>query len=202
MRINIESIGSIGNAYALEEFDGARACRSPVHPFMQLNRFDHLLPHRHHRVEAGHRFLKDHRNLVAPKTANLGNRKPSNVAPRHQDLAVLDLPRFGDQPQDRKRGHRFAATRLPHQGEHFTRVDRKAHVVDDGDLAQSARKARGQVVDFEEWTHDRSLKVRGSSTSRTASPTMLTARIKTKSADPAAVMFHHTTGSRDSSLRA
>ncbi len=45
-------------------------------------------------------------------------------------------------------------------------------------------------------------RVRGSSTSRTASPSMFTARIRPKSAADAAARFHAMTGSRASSSRA
>jgi hypothetical protein len=45
-------------------------------------------------------------------------------------------------------------------------------------------------------------RVRGSSTSRTASPSTLTARIKPKSAPDAAARFHAMIGSRASSSRA
>src|SRR5258708_7941127 len=45
-------------------------------------------------------------------------------------------------------------------------------------------------------------RVRGSSTSRTASPSMFTARIRAKSAVDAAPRFHAITGSRASSSRA
>src|SRR5260370_27710120 len=100
---------------------------------MQPERLADLLADRVDRVEAGHRLLKDHADLVAadaPHRLLVECHKVARhtIAPMEQDLAAGDVAgRGGDQPHDRERGYRLAASRLPNDCEPLARIDMDAH---------------------------------------------------------------------------
>ena len=72
--------------------------------------FGDLLADGQHRVERGQRLLEDHGDLLAAKVLDLALR-PWRGSPRHRcgSSPRATLRRFGQQPQQRQRGHRLAA---------------------------------------------------------------------------------------------
>src|SRR5438477_13080333 len=59
---------------------------------MLLDGFGNLPPDRQHRVQRGHRLLKDHADVAAPHLADLLLGQPQQVAPCKDDLTLGDPP--------------------------------------------------------------------------------------------------------------
>ncbi len=93
---------------------------------MQPQRLADLVADRQHRIERGHRLLKDHRNIVAADIAHFVFVELRQILPVQCDRAADDLSgRIGDQPHDRQSGHRLAATRLADHRQGFAPAQRE-----------------------------------------------------------------------------
>ena len=72
-----------------------------------------MVPDREGRVEAGHRLLKDHGDVMAAQLAHFFVRERGEIASAEADRAGNDAPGLRrDQPQDRQCRYRLAAPRL------------------------------------------------------------------------------------------
>ncbi|MNI33881.1 hypothetical protein D3C73_878490 [compost metagenome] len=65
MRIATKDVFGLGNAHQIEHTQRFTFGAAVIHPLVQTQRFGDLLPHRKHRVERGHRLLKNHRHIGA-----------------------------------------------------------------------------------------------------------------------------------------
>ena len=74
VRIRIDALLGIGEAYELEHLDGARSRFARVGAPVDANRFRDLVAHGPDGVEARHRLLEDHRDLVAADRFQLPQR--------------------------------------------------------------------------------------------------------------------------------
>ena len=97
----------LGDAHAFEELDGAFQCLAAVEAPMADERLCDLVPHSHDGVERRHRFLEDHRDVVAPDAAQ----RP--LGERSQLLAVehdpsLQLEAVSEQAEDGEGGEALA----------------------------------------------------------------------------------------------
>jgi len=72
----------------------------PGYLLMLLNRFQNLIPNGKHRIETGHRFLEDHRNLIAANLSFFYLRQPGDFP-----AVIMDLT-----PGDKSRGLRHELT--------------------------------------------------------------------------------------------
>ena len=139
---------------------------------MGLDRLDHLLADRQDRVEAGHRVLEDHRDLLAPQLPHVALRQGHEIQPVERDGAALDVPRgLWQQPHERQIGHALAAARLADETERLAGLEVERHPVDGEDRAFMGPEADDQVPDLEK--RHRQRRSRGSSDSRSPSPTRL-----------------------------
>jgi hypothetical protein len=66
VRIRLEPLNRIGNAYLLEQLERPFPGLSPGHLEVGQNALDDLIPHREHGIQAGHGILKDHADSPAP----------------------------------------------------------------------------------------------------------------------------------------
>src|SRR5206468_8052623 len=92
---------------------------------------DQLVADGEHRIERGLRVLEDHRDASAPNRPHLALGLLEEIVALEQDPAPDDprrRPRH--QSQQRERGHRLAAARLPDDAERLTLSEGKAHAVD------------------------------------------------------------------------
>src|SRR5581483_11898916 len=94
-----------------------------------------------------HRVLEHHRELVA---ALLPERAPGQAEQvgAAEDGAAPDGRALWEQPEQRERRDRLAATALARDAEDFALVDREADAVDDGDRPVRARQADAKVLDL------------------------------------------------------
>ena len=100
------------------------------------------------RVEGRHRFLEHHSHAGGPHL-------PQSLLAGSQDVFAVDQnraaaggePPFGQQPHDRKGGHRFAGARFADNAECFAGIYVKADVLGDILGCRNAHHAHSQVVD-------------------------------------------------------
>ncbi len=99
-----------------ERGDGMVARLGQRQAAMQLEHLRHLVQHRLHRVERGHRLLEDEADFRAAQAAQPGLRCGGEVLALEQD-APLARRSLRQQPGNGKRGERFAGAGLTHQGQ-------------------------------------------------------------------------------------
>src|SRR5881409_3788064 len=151
---------------------------------------------REHRIERRHRLLEDHRDLVATDGAQVTGLEGEQVAPFELDEAAgADVTgRLGDEAENGERRDGLAAPRLAHDTERLTRL----HL--EGDAVHRARRAAallGDEVGLEVTHAEQGLchaaSLRGSSASRSASPTAFSAMTTSEIATPGKVDDHQAT---------
>ena len=77
-----------------------------------------------HRVQRGHRLLKDHRDAIASNLSHPCIVQCGEILPLEANVtSFLDPPRGLNQSQDRQRSDRLAASRLADDAEGFARQD-------------------------------------------------------------------------------
>jgi hypothetical protein len=117
---------------------------------VHVDRLRHLEADGQCRIERRHRFLEDHRDLVAADRPNAGIVELHKVDAVEQNFAALDpAGRVRDQPQHRQRGDAFAGPRFADDRQRFAGIDVERHVIDRGDGAAFGVKPRGEVVYLE-----------------------------------------------------
>ena len=154
VRVFAEALLGRGNVNHPQHLDRQFVCRIAAHPPMTQNALDDLLADRQHRVERGHRLLKDHRDAIAAKLAQGRRRKLHKIDAVEQDLAAGDSPgRARHQAHDRQRRHTLATTGLADDAQRSSRIDRKADSVDRRELAALDLKERLERANLEQRAH-------------------------------------------------
>jgi hypothetical protein len=104
-----------------------------------------------HRVQAGHRLLEDHRDLVAADAAHLALALLDQVLALEQHLTARDASRGnGDEAHDRQAGHGLPRAGLTDDGEGLALVEVEAHTVDGLDRAFIGIEVGLQVDDVQQ----------------------------------------------------
>src|SRR3954463_16190311 len=171
---------------------------------MQPQRLSELTSDAQHRIEARHRLLEDHADVVA---ANFSHRRLielQEVRAEEADRAGNSAGRFGYQAKDRVCGDRLAATALAHDRKRLALGNLERDAVDRAVDAVRGPEMRLQIFDLQQRHGQSAVAMRGSSASRRPSPTRLTASTVTErkmagkktikgfacqSARPSAMMF-------------
>ncbi len=152
VRVVAHTLARIGDAYHVERRHGDLERLLLRLPLVPEDHLHHLVADFEDRVQRGHRLLEDHADLVAPQLAHLRQRELQQIGAVELDRARDDLAgRIGNQPHDRKRGHRFTGARFPHDAEHFVLVDIERDPVDSlGDLSFGLEMCL-EVADLEQF---------------------------------------------------
>ena len=152
-----------------ENFD--RAIEGPfgVDVLMQLDRFGNLDSARVDRIEGRHRFLKDHRDIVATDGLHVLIRQGDEVAVAQPDVAAGDPAVLLQEPHDREGGDAFARSRLTDQTNRLFRTNGQVDAVDRLDSTAMNVKLGVKILNPEEIVH----RCRGSRASRIPSPMRL-----------------------------
>ena len=141
-----------------------------AHPAMNAQHFGHLIADRHQRVERGHRLLKDHPDPGPAHPVQRGFPQAEHLAPVEADRAA-DLRRLGQKADDAERGHRLARAAFAHEPKDLARCKGQ------GNLGQDRPRADGdREVGEGEQVHVTRPLSRGSSASRSPSPSRLSPR--------------------------
>ena len=120
------------------------------HLVVQDRHFHQLLADLHGRVQAGHRLLVDHGDLVAADGAQLLRRQLAHVLAFELDRAADDLSDVGEVAHDAERHGRLAAAGFADDAHRLARLHRAGKVHDGRYLAAAREERDGQVLDFED----------------------------------------------------
>ena len=90
VRILLHPPPRLGDAHRIQHRDGALLGLRPAEALVAAQAFDHLRADRQHGIEAGHRLLEDHRDVVAADVLHLGIGEREQVAPLEQRRAGGD----------------------------------------------------------------------------------------------------------------
>ena len=138
MRVFVEAAFRRGDAHALQSGDGAAAqCARGGAAVMRAHRLGDLVADGEHRIEAGHRLLKDHRDAIAANVAHLRQRQVEQVPTVEHDLTSGDAARWRHQTHHRQRQHRLAAAGLTDDAERAATTDRDVDAIHRRDIAAS-----------------------------------------------------------------
>ena len=137
-------------------------------------RLPELRADRQHRVQARHRILEDHRDLLAPNAAPRALGEADQLPPLELDASGGDPGRPREDPHRRQRRDALPAARLADEPERLARADVERDAVHRVDEAAARPEADAQVVDREQrrLAHVRPRSF-GSIASRMASPMRL-----------------------------
>src|SRR5712675_2459275 len=117
---------------------------------MHPQRLADLTADSQHRIQARHRLLEDHRNVVAADSAHLALGELKQILSLEADSA-RDLARgLGDQPQQRHGGDRLAAAGFTDDGQRLALVDMEGDAVDGAVDTLRRAKMGLQILDFEQ----------------------------------------------------
>ena len=108
-----------------------------------------LLANALHRIESGHRLLKNETDLSAADGAHVALAQLEEIAAAVEaDRAPIGFPRRLNQPQDRQRRHRLAAARFANDSKRLAPAQLQADVID-GPNHATARNFEGcrEVLD-------------------------------------------------------
>jgi hypothetical protein len=119
----------LGDADALQPFDGLGPRRCAAQFGVRFNRLDNLGADAHDRVQAGRRLLEDHRDAAAPHIAHAALGQGQQVLAVQPHGAAGDAAVLGQQAHQRQRRHALAAAALAHQGEGLAARQREPHAV-------------------------------------------------------------------------
>src|SRR5262245_45894570 len=102
-------------------------------------------------IEAGHRLLEDHRDLIAANLLHLLLSEIEQIAALKADDPVDDATRrIGDEAQDGQRGYALAAAGFAYHAERLAVAHRVGNPVDSLDDAGGRKEVGFKIIDFEQ----------------------------------------------------
>jgi hypothetical protein len=117
VRIAVHHRLGIGQPHFTQHRERARARRRRIGALVDHRDFHQLPADGHHRVEARHRILVDHRDAPSADRAQRRIVQRREVAPLEHDPPARDPPGAAEIAHDRERHRRLAAPRLAHEAE-------------------------------------------------------------------------------------
>jgi len=139
---------SAGDADELEQLDRPLPRLAPVHLQVELERLGDLTADREHRIQARHRVLEDHRDVVAADPADLVVVHLQDVLTVEHDRALHDPARWHrDEPHEREGGDGLAAAGLAHEPQRLAGRELEGHAVHRAHDAVAREELRVQVPD-------------------------------------------------------
>jgi hypothetical protein len=113
VRVVVQPPLRVGDRHQAQHLRRPLTRRGPADAAVQPHRFRDLIADRPYRVQAGHRLLEDHRDLVPPDAPHLHLGDPHQIPVTRPNRGPrLDPAGRVDEPQDRQAGDRLAAARL------------------------------------------------------------------------------------------
>src|SRR5690606_631004 len=141
------------------------------------------------RIEARHRLLEDHADVVADDLPPLGAGQVQNVPAIEADIVGGHRGRPWQQAHHRQHGDGFARAGFTDNGKHLSLVDMQRDAVDRLERSAHGIEGNGEVLDVQQ-SHGQDLFSFGSSASRSPSPIRLMASTVTRIASPGNVTTH------------
>ncbi len=138
------------DAHLVEHGDSLFFCRGAVDAAMVEQRFDQLLADGEIGVQAGHRVLEDHRDLIAANSAHALRGTAQQVFAIEQRGAAFDpARRLRDQIEQAVAGHRFTGPGFADDAQGLARVHGKTYIVHRLDHPVAGVEPDFQIGDFE-----------------------------------------------------
>ena len=131
-----------------EQLDRFRGGLLLGHALVDHQRLRDLTADGKDRVQARHRFLEDHRDLVAADLVHLVHGQLRQVHAVEEDLAGVDIAVAVEQTEDAHGRDALAGAGFADDAEDLTGVERIAHAVDGLDGAALGREESLQVFQF------------------------------------------------------
>ena len=143
----------LGHPHLAQQIERPRARLTPAHPPVQAQPLGQLPADGEHRVERGHRLLKDHADFIAANAAHRLLRAlrqigfaalaPVEQQPAAGDLAAAEL----HQPHQRQRRDRFAGAGFADHADRFAGIYVERQIGDPGNRTVAGLKGDAQAVD-------------------------------------------------------
>src|SRR5262245_58690913 len=129
VRIIVDAARGVGNADAIEHFDGPCQRGAPRNALMRRDGKAHLGFDRQDRIERGHRVLKDHRDRSAADFAKLAWWETENIAAHEPNRARDDAPRRVHETKQGEAGDALAGSRFTDKAQHLAGVEPEEYAV-------------------------------------------------------------------------
>ena len=133
MRMLVEARFRGGDADAVEQAHGLGLRRRARQAAMLNQRFRDLEADGEHRIEARHRFLEDHGDIVAADVLHISFGQRQQIAASEHDAALATAALFGNEPHDRERGDALARTGFADDRDGFAGRDLEGDAANDRD---------------------------------------------------------------------
>src|SRR4030042_5808293 len=128
MVIGIDPPLGRGDPHPAQHLDGPPSGLFFIEILVKLEGLHNLIPDRKYRVERGHRFLEDHRDVISPHPLHLLLFQFHKISSIKKELAAHYFTRgHWDQPQKREACHTLSASGFAHEAEDFPRTNLKTH---------------------------------------------------------------------------
>ena len=122
----------IGHLHEVQHLDGAVHGGAVADLAMLAHRLRDLLADGQYRIQRRQRLLEDHGDLLAAQVFDAALVEPQEILAVDEDAAPGDARRLRQEPEQRQRRHRFAATRFPDDAERLAGPDGERHLGHDG----------------------------------------------------------------------
>ena len=150
MGVVVHALLGGGDAYQLEQLDGALAGGPAAHFEVGLQGLAYLPADGQHGVEGGHGVLEDHGDLVAADVGHLVVVVIEDVLAAEVDLALDDLAgRVGYEAHDGEGGDALAGARLAHDAQGLTLVQVEGDAVHGPHDSVGGEELGFQVFDYQ-----------------------------------------------------
>ena len=148
--ILVEAALGLGDADQLQHLHGPVVGLAAADALVQPQRLAELPADGQHGIEARHRLLEDHGDVVAAHAAASRVGELQQVDAAEADGARDLAGRLGDQAQDGVGGHRLAAARFTHHRQRLALLDVEGDAVDRPVHPVRGAEVRLQVLDLEQ----------------------------------------------------
>ena len=150
MRIGAHDPRGVGQFHIPDHLQGARLGLGLGNALMDHRHFHQLLADAHRGVQAGHRFLIDHRDFIAANVAQFLGRHLAQIAPLELDRPAHDTPVDAQILHHPQRHGGFAATAFAHQSHGLAGLHGHGKIHHRRDFAQTRKKGNRQFVNLED----------------------------------------------------
>ena len=150
VRVILQPRSRAGNAHLIQQLRRPDVRRLPIHVEVTFEHLANLLPDREHRVEARHRVLEDHRDLLAPDPAEVSVGQLEQVAALEPRRPRRHLAGAGKDAEECQRRNALATAGFPHDPERLPGSDVERDAVHCVDRSAIRPELDTEIVDAEE----------------------------------------------------
>src|SRR5262249_17736191 len=150
VRVIVQAASRARNADLVEQLGGTGLRWFAIHAEVRLECLPDLAPDRQHGIQARHRILEDHPDLLAAYPPDLAVGQVQQVAAGEHGAPARDAAGAGQDAEQRQRRDALAATGLADDAERLAARDLERDAVDRVDGAAIGPELDLQVVDRQE----------------------------------------------------